>query len=232
MPERNPYLLPIAIVLAGLLLAVTLYMVRISAVAPLSVGDVSRLRPISTSDHIAGNPTAPVIIVEYSDIDCEYCKSFQEAMTQIITDYSATGKVAWVYRHFPLIDVHPSAAIHAEAAECVASLGGDTLFFRFIDTLGQAAPGLNQFDPTRYASIITGLGLSPADFQTCMEGTKFEKRVADDFDNAIAIGATGAPFSIILIKGHDPVPVSGSLPYTSLKKVIETALQKASTPVP
>lgn len=228
MPEKHPYLLPVTIVIAGLIIAVAIFMVRQSTVAPLKTGDVGLLRPVSTADHVAGNPTASVIVVEYSDIDCQYCKTFQEAMEQIITDYGPNGNVAWVYRHFPIIEVHPNAAAHAEAAECVASLGGEPLFFRFIDALHQSAPGASQFDSARYAPIVTGLGIPIVDFQTCMEGTKFEKRVADDFDNAIAIGASGAPYSVILIKGHDPIPVSGALPYASLKKVIEAALQKAS----
>lgn len=232
MPERNPYLLPVVIVLAGLIIGGALYTVRISQIAPLIEGDIALLRPVNTSDHLVGNPTASVTVVTYSDIDCAYCKSFQESMEQIITDYGPSGDVAWVYRHFPLIELHPSAAAHAEAAECVASLGNTQAFFRFIDAIHQAAPGVNQFDTKKYAPIVTGLGVAPADFQACMESTKFEKRVADDFDNALAIGANGAPYSILLIKGHDPVPVSGSLPYTSLKKVIETALQKAATPKP
>ncbi len=231
MPERNPYLLPIAIVLAGVLIAVALYMVRISQVAPLATGDVALLRPVSTSDHLAGNPTASVIVITYSDIDCEYCKSFQESMEQIITDYGPSGDVAWVYRHFPLIEVHANAAAHAEAAECVASLGNNQSFFRFIDALHQAAPGVDQFDSKKYGSIVSGLGISIGEFQACMEGTKFEKRVGDDFDNALAIGANGAPYSVILIQGHNPVPVSGSLPYVSLKKVIDAALAKAAEPV-
>jgi protein-disulfide isomerase len=226
MPEKNPYLLPVTIIIAGIIVAAALYVVRVSAISPLK-GDISLLRPISTSDHMMGNPTAPVVVVEYSDIDCEYCKHFQEAMTQIMTDYGAAGNVAWVYRHFPLIETHPDAAAHAEAAECVASLGTDQMFFSFIDALQQAAPGSSQFNPQNYTSIVTGLGISPAEFQSCMDGTKFEKRVADDFDNAIAIGANGTPYSFILIKGHEPIPVSGALPYTALKKVIETSLEKA-----
>lgn len=230
MPDKNSYLLPAVIVVAGIILGVSIYMVRDAATAPLAEGDISLLRPVSTSDHVAGNPAASVVIVAYSDIDCQYCKSFHEVLEQVITDYSATGEVAWVYRHFPLTEVHPAAATHAEAAECVASLSNDRLFFRFIDALHQAAPDLDQFDPAGYPAVISGLGLSPSEFETCMEGTAFEKRIADDFGNAIDIGAGGAPFSVILTRGHKPVTISGALPYEALKKVVETSLQKAATP--
>lgn len=227
--DKNPNFLPIVIIAAGLLIAIAVFFVRSGAVAPAGV-DLSRLRPVSTADHVAGNPDAPVVVIEYADIDCEYCKQTDEAMAQIVADYAKEGSVAWVYRHFPLIDAHPHAAAHAEAAECAASLGGPGLFFRFIDALHQAAPGANQFDPAGYGAVVSSLGLSVSNFQSCIDGSKFEKRVADDFDNAIAIGAAGAPYSVILIKGHDPIPVSGFVPYPALKKIIEAALAKAGAP--
>ena len=229
--DKNLNFLPAIIIIAGLLIAGAVFIARSNAIIP-STGNVSLLRPVSTNDHLVGNPQAPVTVIVYSDIDCQYCKNFHEAMEQVIADYGPAGNVAWVYRHFPLIEVHPNAALHAEAAECVASLGSADLFFRFIDALHQAAPDAEQFDPRGYASVVTNLGISTTDFQTCIEGSTFEKRVADDFDNAIAIGAGGAPFSVILIKGHDPVPVSGSLPYPSLKKVIDAAIEKAAAATP
>lgn len=229
MDTKNSYLLPVVIVLAGILIGGALFYVRSTNTVP-SEGDISLLRPISTNDHIVGNPGASVVIVEYSDIDCPYCKNFQESMEQVMTDYGPSGNVAWVYRHFPVIEAHPNSAAHAEAAECVASLGGDDLFFRFIDALHQAAPGDAQFDPKGYAAIITTLGLSLPDFESCVAGSKFEKRVADDFDNALAVGAVGAPFSVILIKGHNPVPVSGYLPYDSLKQVIDASIARSAEP--
>lgn len=231
MPDRYPYLLPVVIILAGIIIGGALYLVRMSEHTPAPGGDIARIRPISTSDHLVGNPTASVVVVTYSDIDCAYCKSFQESMEQLITDYGTTGNVAWVYRHFPLIEQHPASASHAEAAECAASLGNNQTFFRFIDALHQLAPDTRQFDPKNYPSVIQALGLSLSDFEACMEGTQFEKRVADDFDNARAIGANGTPYSILLIRGHTPIPISGALPYLSLKKVIDTALQKANEPV-
>lgn len=227
--DKNPNFLPIIIVVAGVLIAASIFFVRSNSATPMK-GDLSQLRPVSTADHLVGNPEAAVIIVEYSDIDCQYCKQFHEALEQVMADYGTQGNLAWVYRHFPLIEAHPHAAAHAEAAECVASLGNPDLFFRFIDALHQAAPDANQFDPTKYGPVVTSLGVSVSDFQTCIEGSKFEKRVADDFDNAVAIGAGGAPYSVILIKGHEPIPVSGALPYQALKKIIDAALEKAATP--
>lgn len=228
MDRKNSWLLPSAIIIAGAVLGLTLFFVRSSVTAALPAGDISKLRPVSTADHLVGNPAAAVTVVEYSDIDCQYCKQFQEAMEQAMADYGPDGDVAWVFRHFPLVETDPYAARNAAASECAASLGGNDMFFRFIDALHQAAPDTEQFDPAGYGAVASALGLSPSDFQACLDSSKFDKRVADDFANAVAVGATGAPYSVILVRGGDPIPVSGALPYPALKKVLDAALEKAA----
>ena len=57
-----------------------------AAAAPSDAPSPDNIKPVSSEDHILGNPSAPVVIVEYSDIDCEFCKQYQEALEQIITD--------------------------------------------------------------------------------------------------------------------------------------------------
>ncbi len=228
MPQ-NQYLIPAAIVIAGLLLGITIYMVRI-AENPLRLpeADASAVRPVTPDDHIVGNPEAVVTVIEYSDIDCAYCKQFHDVMRQIVVDYGDTGSVAWVYRHFPVIESHPNAAAHAEAAECVATLGGNTAFWQFIDAIHAEAPGDAEFNPSGYPDLVAGLGLSSDAFSTCVAGKDGEERVAADYDNAIAMGAAGAPFTVVVIKGADPIAISGAVSYDAMKKVIETALSRVS----
>ena len=67
------------------------------------------IRPIDEKDHIRGNPNAPIVILEYSDYDCPFCKAFHETMVKVMNAYGPGGKVAWVYRHFPLQQLHPNA---------------------------------------------------------------------------------------------------------------------------
>ena len=102
---------------------------------------MSLVRPVGDDDHIIGNPGAPVVIIEYADIDSGYSKDFQATMQQLMTEYAAGGEVAWVYRHMPLIDQHPNARRHAEAAERAASIGSADSFWRFIDSAAALAPG-------------------------------------------------------------------------------------------
>jgi protein-disulfide isomerase len=224
---RRDYILPGAIVLAGAIVALTVYAVRTETTPKLGGGAPDMVRPVNPADRIIGNPQAPVKLVEYADIDSEYSKQFQATMEQLMSEYAADGRVAWVYRHFPLLDQHAGAASHAEAAECAGFLGDDDAFWRFIDALQIAAPGESQFPVNGYAAIASQLGLPQAEFQTCLENGRFTKKVYEDGTNALEVGAEGAPFTIVLIDGQEPVGIQGALSYDDMKRVIDEAIAKA-----
>src|SRR3989344_7899897 len=59
------------------------------------------------ADHLRGNADAKVFLVEYSDLECPFCAQFHETAKQLIDEYD--GRVAWIYRHFPLDSIHPNA---------------------------------------------------------------------------------------------------------------------------
>lgn len=93
---------------------------------------LEQMTPINESDHIKGNRDAKVVIVEYSDFDCPFCTRFHNTMNSIVKKYPPT-EVAWVYRHFPLAQLHPDAETVSVAAECVAKLEGNEAFWKFAD---------------------------------------------------------------------------------------------------
>lgn len=224
---RETWFIPGAILAAGLLLALGVYIHRTHTVEGSVTPDISLMHPVSAADHIVGSPDAPVKLVEYSDIDSSYSKTFQQTMEQLMAQYAAGGQVAWVYRHLPLIDQHVYAEEHAEAAECAASLGGSSMFFRFIDAINAQAPGDQQFDPANYDSVVSSLGLLPQSFDACMTAHTFQQKVSSDFQNGIAIGAGGSPFTVLLVKGQAPITINGALPYDGLRKIVDDAIGKA-----
>ncbi len=224
---RREYFLPGAIVIAGLILATAVYVVRSDTSPKLTGGNPEAVRPVTPADHIIGNPEAKVKIVEYADIDSEYSKQFQATMQQIMSEYAAGGQVAWVYRHFPLLDRHAAAGSHAEAAECAAFLGDNDAFWRFIDAVQAAAPRENQFSPSGYPAIVSQLALPPGEFNLCLTNGRFTKKVYDDIANALASGAEGAPYTVLVIEGQKPIAINGALTYENMKQVIEDALVKA-----
>lgn len=94
------------------------------------------LPAVGEEDEIRGDQNATVTVIEYSDYDCPYCSRFHETMKQILDEYS--GQVRWVYRQFPLVQLHPNAPKLSEAAECVSTLEGEEAFWRFSDVYFQA----------------------------------------------------------------------------------------------
>jgi len=100
-------------------------------VEKLSSDRASKLTAISEKDHVRGNRSAKIKLVEYSDFECPFCQRFHLTAKQVLDEYG--NDVAWVYRHFPLDQLHPKARPTAEASECVYELGGDEAFWKFTD---------------------------------------------------------------------------------------------------
>ncbi|MBP6868743.1 MAG: thioredoxin domain-containing protein [Candidatus Pacebacteria bacterium] len=224
-PLQKPWLIPTAIILAGALIAISLFIVRSSDILGTPKGDPASFRPLSEDDHLVGNPEAQVIIIEYADIDSEHAKSFHESMGRLMNEYGSTGKVAWVYRHFPLVDKNINSIKHAEASECAAALGGERAFWGFIDAVHASAPGGATFDPSGYTLIAKGLGISESDFVACTTKRAYKARVNEDFANAIDSGATASPYSILVVEGKKPAALTGSIPYDGLKQIVDEALR-------
>lgn len=227
--RRETWLIPGAILLAGLILGLATYSIRSKELTLPPEGDVSLVRPVSETDHIIGNPGAPVVIIEYADIDSSYAKDFQATMQQLMTEYGAGGQIAWVYRHLPLIDQHMNARRHAEAAECASSLGSPDAFWRFIDAAHVRAPGSQELNPGDYGLLAEGLGIRPEALEECVNANTFARRVMDDFENGLNAGAGGSPFSVVLIRGRAPITIDGAVPYDGMKRIIEESIAKAGT---
>ena len=226
---KREYLLPGAIVIAGAIISFGIYLVRTDPTPALGHGSPALVNPVTLADRIIGNPEAPVKIIEYADIDSIYSKQFQATLQQLMSDYAAGGEVAWIYRHFPLLDQHIDAGAHAEAAECAAHLGDEDAFWRFIDTIQAAAPGDNQFPKSGYPAIAEQLGIPLEPFMECLTSSRFTKKVYEDSKNAIASGADGAPYVVITIEGHPPIGINGAISYDKLRTVVDEAIAKSKT---
>src|SRR3989344_3672208 len=146
--KRESSAVPAAIIVAGVIIALALVFTRggsnnsdgivtDSPTAPEETREERQLRlsanmiPVSTNDHMMGNPNAKYILVEYSDIECPYCAAFHISMKALMEEYGKDGTLAWVYRHFPL-DSHKTAALQAVASECVANLKDEQAFWDFL----------------------------------------------------------------------------------------------------
>lgn len=227
-------LLPVSIVVAGLLIGGGIYMNgKIAKEDPTPVqqqkfisenlSDV--LRPIDRNDHLLGSPTARVLIVEYSDTECPFCKMFHASLASIMQEYGQTGKVAWVYRHFPIAELHSQAPKEAEALECAGELGGNSKFWEYTNRLYEVTPSNNELELTTLTKIATEVGLSSTAFNTCLNSGQYAARVNMDVTNAQELGASGTPYTVIIdTKTGEHYPVEGAYPYADIKSIIDLIL--------
>jgi thiol-disulfide isomerase/thioredoxin len=93
-----------------------------------------KIKPVTSQDHVKGNPNAPIKIVAYSDFECPFCQRFHNTMNELMEKYGEDGEVAWVFRQFPLEQLHPvKAQAVAVASECANELAGNDGFWKFAD---------------------------------------------------------------------------------------------------
>ncbi len=232
---KNNFSIPVAIVVAGVLIAGAVYLSggrsapqgdTNQAVQPPqgATASLDKMRAITKDDHIRGNPNAPVKIVEYSDTECPFCKRFHVTMNQVMNEYGKDGKVAWVYRHFPIDQLHPEARKQSEATECANELGGNDKFWEYLDRVYEVTPSNNGLRLTELPKIAEFVGLDVVKFNACLESGKYAAHVESDYQDAGATGGNGTPWSIVVDKNGKKYPLSGAQPYEALKQLIDIAL--------
>ncbi len=223
---KSEYLLPITIVVAGALIAGAVFLVGKSN-NPGAAGGTQKTTAAReyqpTVDHILGDPSAPVKVIEYADLECPFCKTFNTTMHQVMDYYGPSGKVAWVYRPFPLTQIHSKAPKEAEAAECAADQGGDASFYKYLDQVYLITPGENNLDLAQLPVIAKNIGLNVDTFNQCLSSGKYTSKITASYNEAIALGAQGTPHILIMV-GKDAVTLEGNQPYDSMRAAIDAVL--------
>lgn len=223
------FAIPISIVAAGALIAGALYFVQAGKTSQ-NGGDAQPtvaqdIRGVQKNDYIRGNPNAKVVLVEFSDTECPFCKQFHTTLKRLFADFGKDGEFAWVYRPFPLEQLHPKAVKEAHALLCAGDVGGQDAFWKYTDRIYEVTPANNGLDEAELPKIAQFVGIDVKKFETCMASNKFAKTIEDAINEAAAAGGRGTPHSII-ISGGEQIPVEGAQPYEVLKGLIETLLEK------
>lgn len=179
--------------------------------------------PIANTDHVRGNKNAKLTWIEYSDMECPFCKRFHPTMLQMMQEYG--GKIKWVYRHFPL-SFHQNAQKEAEASECANELGGNDAFWKYTDAiLERTTSNGTGFALNALVPLAKELGLNERKFKDCLDNGKYAQHVADDMSGGSAAGVNGTPGSFLIGKDGKAQFISGALPYESIKAVIDAELR-------
>jgi protein-disulfide isomerase len=141
--------------------------------------------PVGDRDHIRGDAGAPVTLVEYGDFECPHCGIAHATIEEVL--HETGSMVRFVYRHFPLSNMHPHAAIAAQASEAAAAQGK---FWEMYDVLFLNQDALDPDDLIGYAEAA---GLDVRRFIDEMERQVYAPRVQEDFASGIGSGVNGTP---------------------------------------
>lgn len=227
--------IPAAIIIAGGLIVFAVYFSNVEAPTEGSRGitrqatqpslaqpenSVGNFRPITYTDHIRGPENATVTVLEYSDLECPFCKLFHPTMQQLLREYP--NDVRWVYRHAPIVQLHSKAPKEAEATECAAEQGK---FWELVDIIFEVTPANNGLDLAELPKLAKQAGVAHMEqWQACFDGGKYAKHVEEDTTDARVAGLQGTPYSVIIGKDGATIPFSGAQPYSALKQVVDRAL--------
>lgn len=189
-------------------------------------GRIATSGPVRTS--VADAPTlgraeAPVTLVEFSDYQCPFCQRFfATTLSAIKKDYVDTGKVRYVFRDFPLDQLHPQARKAAEAAHCAGEHGK---YWEMHDLLFQNQKALAQPQLAEHARTI---GLDGARFDECLSSGRHAARVERGLADGSAVGVQGTPSFVVgktkpggVVEG---TPIRGAQPLEAFRRVIDQML--------
>ncbi len=179
----------------------------------------SDIATVKAGEFVRGSASAKVIVIEYSDSDCPYCKQFHDTMKQLVDE--SDGSVGWVYRLLPL-SIHPNAENEALAISCAGELGGNDAYWSYLDTVMNVTLNPDAKSNEALVTFAKQSGVDTGLFTACMQ--KGDTTAIDrDTKEADKIGARGTPFSIIVnTETGKQLVVPGAMPLENMKKAIES----------
>jgi protein-disulfide isomerase len=195
-----------------------------AAAQPPTTQSAGEVDPVTEEDHVRGDRSARIMLIEYSDLECPFCKQFHPTAQRIVEAYN--GDVAWVYRHFPLTQLHSKAPKEAEAVECANELGGNDGFWKLTDKIFEVSPANNGLDLAILPDLAAQTGLDKNKFKTCLDSGKYAQHVQDDFVSGQKAGVTGTPGNVLLdTQTGKTTLLPGAYPFDQVKAAIDAMLQ-------
>ncbi len=169
---------------------------------------------LSENELSLGSIDAPVTLVEWSDFQCPFCKRFYETtIKEIKTNYIDTGKVRYVYKHFPL-SFHAAAEISAQAVECANEQG---VWYDYHAAIFENQEG--DYGKEELISWSKGIVPDQNAFKVCLNSNKYSEKISDDMSYGQSLGVQGTPGSFV-----NGIKVEGAQPYNVVAALIESEL--------
>jgi len=163
------------------------------------------------SARLRGSPNAPVIIVEFSDFQCPFCRMVQPTLKRLLAKYE--GRVSLAYRDFPLREIHPQAQLAAESSRCAGEQGK---FWEYHDLLFLSPSKFERQDLIEHAR---SLKLNEEQFDSCLARGKYKAQIEEDIQEGMRTGVSGTPGFFI-----NGIWLSGAKPEAAFEKIIQAEL--------
>jgi len=167
---------------------------------------------VSADDHIQGDANSPVVLVEYGDYECPHCGRAYPIVKKVQKHFGK--RLAFVFRNFPLNEIHPNAEAAAETAEFA---GAHQKFWEMHDAIFENQADLGE---GLLLELAESLGLATTDLSEALSNKKYAGHVRKDFMGGARSGVNGTPTFFINGERHD-----GSFEFEDLVAAIEERLQ-------
>lgn len=249
----QPYLLPIAIVVNAIIIAVAILLAgrgtatttvatdttvipTVAAAEETDPNSTETTTSIGNSPYLGNKDAAKIAIVEFSDYECPFCKRHHlEEYPEIIANYIDTNKAIYVYKNYIAVPSHdPAATQEAYAALCARELSGNSnaKYFEMGDLI-YTNTGTNGAGLSGGNSIYTfaeTLGLNADQFKTCVESGKYADTMSTDEQAALSAGIQGTPGFVVGVLNADGSVdgkiIAGAYPFSEFQRIAEEMLAK------
>jgi protein-disulfide isomerase len=152
---------------------------------PLDPTQLPLFREVTEQDHALGPASAPITLLEFGDYECPDCGNAYPVIKRLIAEMGP--RLRFVFRNFPLSNVHPHASVAAQAAEAAAAQGK---FWEMHDLLYEHQKELADIEMSKFALRI---GLEIYRFDADLASERFSRRVTADYESGVRSGVTGTP---------------------------------------
>lgn len=248
----QPYLLPIAIVVNAIIIAIAILLAGRGTVATNTVTDTNTvdnaivdetdLNTTETTTYVGDSPylgnkeTAKIAIVEFSDYECPFCqRHHNDVYPEIVANYVETDKAIYVYKNYIAVPSHnPAATTEAYAALCAKELGGNSnpKYFQMADLIytNTLVNGGGLPADKSIRTLAETIGINPDQMQSCIDSAKYAAVMTTDEEAALSAGIQGTPgFVVGVLKDDGTVEgkiIAGAYPYEEFQRIADEMLAR------
>jgi protein-disulfide isomerase len=171
--------------------------------------------PVGSQDHIQGNAKAPCTLVEYGDYECPHCGAAYPLVKQIQKHFGK--KLRFIFRNFPMTNLHANAQSAAEVAEFAGTKG------RYWEMHDLLLENQKRLGDDLFTELAQQLKIDPAALQDSLANKTFTKHVRDDFSGGVRSGVNGTPTFFINDRRHD-----GPIDFDHIVRAVDDAIAAKS----